>query len=173
MEPTMPSIHTTTLKIAATLMALAMGQSAHASRADCPDAVAWGDMTLDYAGRQLLRGDGVHTVAGGYSSLTDDCRHIYNRLGSDRGQGYFTAEPNLTLDLRQMEGLRLRVSVDSACDSTLLIQTGADNWYFDDDDNGNWDAAIVLTRPSNGLFDIWVGTYDGSFCDATLTYETY
>jgi len=118
MEPAM----TTTLKIAATLVALSAGTAAHASGWDCPDATAWGD---------------------------------------------------LTLDLYRMEGYRLRVSVISDCDSTLLIQTGVDNWFFDDDDNGNLDAEIILTRPSNGLFDIWVGTYDGSYCDATLYFETY
>ena len=53
------------------------------------------------------------------------------------------------------------------------INTGAANWYYDDDDNGNLDARITLTRPSNGWMDIWVGTHDGSVCDAVLTLETF
>jgi hypothetical protein len=72
-----------------------------------------------------------------------------------------------------MQGHRLAVSVNSQCDSTLLIMTGAENWFYNDDDNGNLDARIVLTRPSNGLYDIWVGTYDGDHCDATLTFRTF
>ena len=159
--------------LAATIFTLALGSAAQASREGCPDAYAWGDMTLTYSGHELTDGDAVHTIAGGSSALSRECRSIYNRLGSDRGEGYFTPEPNLTLDLYRMEGYRLRVSVRSQCDSTLLIQTGVDNWFFDDDDNGNLDAEIVLTRPSSGLFDIWVGSYDGRDCDATLYFETY
>jgi len=47
------------------------------------------------------------------------------------------------------------------------------NWFYDDDDNGNLDPRIVLTRPSNGIIDIWVGTYDGEYCDAVLSLETF
>ena len=49
------------------------------------------------------------------------------------------------------------------------------NSIYDDDDNTNspGDPRISLTRPANGRIDIWVGTYDGSVCDATLNLETF
>ena len=55
----------------------------------------------------------------------------------------------------------------------LLINTGSANWYYDDDDNGNMDPKITLTYPSDGYLDVWVGTYDGQYCDATLRLETF
>jgi len=55
----------------------------------------------------------------------------------------------------------------------LLINTGSTSWYYDDDDNGNADARISLTRPANGRIDVWVGTYDGTYCDAKLSLETF
>ena len=68
---------------------------------------------------------------------------------------------------------KLAISVVSRCDAALLINTGSVNWFYDDDDNGNLDPRIVLTRPSNGIIDIWVGTYDGDYCDAVLSMETF
>ena len=65
------------------------------------------------------------------------------------------------------------LKVVSECDSVLLVNTGAMNWYYDDDDNGNLDALITLTRPSNGWLDVWVGTHDGEVCDAVLSLETF
>jgi hypothetical protein len=67
----------------------------------------------------------------------------------------------------------LEFRVDSDCDSVLLINTGAMNYYFDDDDNGNFDPKIRLTRPSEGWYDVWIGTYNGSECTAVLTLETF
>ncbi|KIQ68956.1 hypothetical protein Wenmar_02688 [Wenxinia marina DSM 24838] len=32
---------------------------------------------------------------------------------------------------------------------------------------------IVLTRPSNGILDVWVGTHDGSYCNPELRLETF
>jgi hypothetical protein len=72
-----------------------------------------------------------------------------------------------------MSGLRLEISVISKCDSALLINTASANWYYDDDDNGNMDPKIVLTRPLDGYLDVWVGTYDGDYCDAILELETF
>lgn len=72
-----------------------------------------------------------------------------------------------------MSGHTLVISVVSRCDAALLINTGNRNWFYDDDDNGNLDPRIVLTRPSNGIIDVWVGTYDGEYCDAVLSMETF
>ena len=95
------------------------------------------------------------------------------RPRTDRGRGYFTSTPDFTFRLWGLDGYSLVISVVSECDSALLINTGQANWYYDDDDNGNLDARISLTRPSNGWLDVWVGTHDGSVCDAILSLETF
>jgi hypothetical protein len=137
--------------------------------AACPDISLYGE-TYRVSGDQLYRAQSFAVTAGGENYI-GNCRYI--RPGTDRGDGYFTSAPDFTFDLSGMRGYQLVVSVVSDCDSALLINTASANWYYDDDDNGNLDPRIVLTRPANGWLDIWVGTYDGAYCDATLTLETY
>ncbi len=95
------------------------------------------------------------------------------RFGSDRGRGYVTVAPDFTIRINGLENYKIEFSVVSECDSILLINTGTGSWFYDDDDNGNYDARIILTRPRSGRFDIWVGTHDGAVCDAQLKIETY
>ncbi|HGG06100.1 MAG TPA: hypothetical protein ENK28_11640 [Aliiroseovarius sp.] len=134
----------------------------------CPNYNLYGD-TYELTGRSMYNTQSVNVRAGGDQSITG----CGIRFGSDRGRGYVTQAPDFSLKLSGMGGYKLSVSVVSKCDSILLINTGAANWFYDDDDNGNLDAKIVLTRPSNGWLDIWVGTHDGSVCDATLYLETF
>jgi hypothetical protein len=82
-------------------------------------------------------------------------------------------KPDFSFNLSGMGGYTLTVSVESECDSILLVNTASENWFYDDDDAGNLDASINLTRPANGWLDIWVGTHDGSYCDAVLSLETF
>lgn len=110
-------------------------------------------------------------VDAGGDNYIWDCPNV--RPGTDRGAGYFTTRPDFTFRLSGMRGLQLVVSVISNCDSALLVNTASANWYYDDDDNGNGDPRIVLTRPADGYLDIWVGTYDGSVCAAQLQMETF
>ena len=75
--------------------------------------------------------------------------------------------------LTGLDGYYIVFSVESDCDSVLLINTAATNWFYDDDDNGASDPLIRLTNPSTGVYDIWVGTYNGRYCDAVLSLETF
>ncbi len=134
----------------------------------CPNYNLYGQ-TYELTGRSMYNTQSVNVRAGGDQSITG-CNI---RFGSDRGRGYVTQAPDFSLKLSGMGGYKLSISVVSKCDSILLINTGSANWFYDDDDNGNLDAKIVLTRPSNGWMDIWVGTHDGSVCDATLYLETF
>lgn len=141
----------------------------------CPSFASPGAAQYEAAGGQLRSPAFFNVVAGGENNL-GGCPHIYNNLGSDRldyGQSYFTTQPDFSFFLSGMGSVRIVVSVVSECDAALLINTGAVNWYFDDDDNGNLDPRISLTRPSNGRMDIWVGTFDGQYCDAQLRMETF
>jgi len=55
----------------------------------------------------------------------------------------------------------------------MLLRAGIVTLY-DDDDNGNLDPKIRLTNPAaNGIYDIWIGTYNGATCDAQLIIETF
>jgi hypothetical protein len=121
------------------------------------------------SGSQMRQGVTYSVDAGGENFL-GDCRQI--RPETDSGPGYFTTVPDFTFFLEDMGRSKLVVSVFSDCDAALLINTGAVNWYYDDDDNGNQDPKIILTRPSDGYLDVWVGTYDGQVCDAVLQLQT-
>ena len=127
-------------------------------------------MRLSADGAQLRQPKAFNVVAGGENYLWN-CPGI--RPGTDQGAGYFTSQPDFSFQLSGLERLRLVIAVESACDSALLINTASAGWFYDDDDNGNLDPRIVLTRPANGRIDIWIGTYDGAYCNARLMLETF
>ena len=134
----------------------------------CPNYNLYGE-TYEVTGDDLYSAQSVNVRAGGQHSITS----CGIRPNTDRGRGYVTENPDFSIHLSRMNRYALEISVVSECDSVLLINTGAMNWYYDDDDNGNLDAMVSLSRPSNGWMDIWVGTHDGSVCDARLTLETF
>ena len=136
----------------------------------CPDYTQWGNEVYQASGAQLRTRQDFPVVAGGESYIFN-CRGI--NPGTDRGAGYFTTQPDFSFELSGMEGLQLVISAVSNCDSALLINTGNVNWFYDDDDNGNYDPRIVLSRPANGVIDVWMGTYDGEYCNARLSLETF
>lgn len=48
--------------------------------------------------------------------------------------------------------------VNSAADTTLLINLPNGTWIADDDSGGNLNPMIRLGNPASGRYDIWVGT---------------
>ena len=138
--------------------------------AACPDYNLTPGESFRASGPDLYSPRTFSVVAGG-SNYIWDCSHI--RPGTDTGAGYFPSPPDFSFQLSKMSGYQLVVSLVSECDAALLINTASANWYYDDDDNGNLDPRIVLTRPVDGRIDIWVGTYDGSFCNSELKLETF
>jgi len=72
-----------------------------------------------------------------------------------------------------MNGYRLVVSVLSDCDAALLVIRANSQWVYDDDSNGQADPRLELSNLGKGVLDVWVGTYNGEYCDATLTLETF
>lgn len=125
---------------------------------------------LRYDGDDLWNPKTHNVVAGGDQRL-DDCGISHASTG-ERAVGYTAFEPDFELQYGGGD-FQLELKVVSACDSTLLINTGAGNWYFDDDDLGNGDARICLTRPTTGVYDIWIGTYGNNTCDAQLILESW
>lgn len=138
--------------------------------AACPNFNAPAGESYRATGRELYDPKAFNVRAGGNNYIWN-CPSI--RPGSDQGAGYFPTAPDFAFQLSGMSGFQLEVRIVSQCDSALLINTSSSNWYYDDDDNGNYDPRIILTRPADGRVDIWVGTYDGAYCDAQLQLETF
>lgn len=136
----------------------------------CPDYNMGAAESYRASGGELYSPRQFSVVAGGDNYIWD-CRHI--RPGSDTGAGYFPTAPDFSFQLSKMGRYQLVISLVSECDAALLVNTASASWYYDDDDNGNLDPRIVLTRPIDGRLDIWVGTYDGEYCNARLTMETF
>jgi hypothetical protein len=149
--------------------AFALTAAAGAARADCPDYTQWG-ATYAATGDDLWVPQSWHVTAGGANALTQCPRVQYAAYGDE---GYFTTAPDFTFDLQGMEGYLLEVRVVSDCDAALLVNDARGTWFYDDDTNGNLDPKVVLHHPGNGYLDVWVGSYDGQYCDATLTLETF
>lgn len=126
---------------------------------------------LRYAGSDLWDAKAFDVVAGGDQYL-DPC-NIRHASSGERATGYVAYAPDFELEYLGGSGYQLELKVVSECDSTLLINTGGGNWYFDDDDMGNGDARICLTRPSKGTYDIWIGTYGSNTCNARFILESW
>jgi len=135
----------------------------------CPDW-NYNGAQIHASATQLYSAQRYSLRAGGdHDSST--CNYV-SQTG-ERVSGYFTRQPDFELNYQKDANYKLLFRVQSDCDSVLLINTGAGNWYWDDDDAGNLDAQIVLTNPSNGWYDIWVGTIGSENCDALLHLETF
>ncbi len=134
----------------------------------CPE-ISLNGTELRYTGQGLYQPKAFPVVAGGSENIAY-CG-IYNRT-SGKPEGYVARAPDFEL-YYQGNGYELEFRVESECDSILLINTGAANWYWDDDDNGNLDAKIRLTRASDGWYDIWIGTIGPETCNARLILESF
>lgn len=122
------------------------------------------------SGQQMRRMQTLNLTAGG-DQYVWNCPNVNPR--TDRGAGYFTSAPDVRIFANGLSGYQLVISMVGNCDTALLINTQSASWYYDDDDNGNYQPRIVLTRPLDGQIDIWAGTYDGQYCDAQLQLETF
>ena len=133
----------------------------------CPDYSLVGTEVITGNGGDLYAAPSFDIVAGGENYLPD-CGF------EDHEVGYFTTAPDFTFDLSDMDYFeKLVISVQSDCDSALLINTDSTHWFYDDDSNGNGDPRLDIVRVGDGLLDVWIGTFDGAYCDAVLTLETF
>lgn len=138
----------------------------------CPDYTLWGDQRFEMTAADLYTPRAVDLVAGGDRDLARCGISASNWNG--RLVGFVIEQPDISLTVRRLDGYQIEFRTEGNCDTVLLINTAAANWYFDDDDNGNGGAKIRLTRPAgDGIYDIWVGTYGTGNCDARLIVETF
>lgn len=134
--------------------------------AACPSFAQPGDL---YA----VTGDELYSP----TSLTVQAGGTLDIAGCNVGGiGFVNEVPHISVVLSGMEGYgRLEIEVDAQCDTTLLVNTPTAQWVFDDDSRGNFQPLLNLPSSDalNGRLDIWVGTYNGSACSATVELETW
>lgn len=136
----------------------------------CPDWTLSAAAQYSGSGNYFYQPRAYDVIAGGEFPLAK-CTQI--RPATDSGPGFFTDRPDFRFEIFGMSRYELHIRVNSECDAALLVNTASATWYYDDDDNGNLDPRIVLTNPADGMLDIWVGTYDGQYCNAVLELETF
>lgn len=74
--------------------------------------------------------------------------------------GFVTTRPDFDL-YWQGEAKQLTIAVKALADAVLLVNAPNGEWHYSDDYRGS-DPAIVFYNPEPGLYDIWIGSYDGS-----------
>ncbi|WP_373353592.1 peptidase S1 [Pseudoroseicyclus sp. CXY001] len=133
-------------------LVLALGLGASAAQA-CPDwrgAPYFGEIRLN-AGfvpdpyRRNITAGGTQSLAG--------C------LGQNWA-GYTTSRPDFDLYWTGSSS-QLTIAVQANVDSILLVSAPDGTFWYNDDANG-FNPAITFSNPQQGLYDIWIGTYDGS-----------
>lgn len=85
--------------------------------------------------------------------------------------GYISNAPDVDLNY-QAGSHSLSLYVDSSADTTLVVYDADGNWHCSDDfasDAAGTNPGIVLSNPSSGNYNIWIGTYEvGEYPDVLL-----
>jgi hypothetical protein len=85
--------------------------------------------------------------------------------------GYVTIEPSF--DFYYTPGsLPLTIKAESSTDTVLLINSPGGGWHFSDDFEG-MNPGVVFEDPADGLYNIWIGTYNNETGNATLVITEY
>lgn len=87
------------------------------------------------------------------------------------GVGHVSEAPDFTLNYERTGSYNVRFRSQGNCDTVILINDAAGNWHWDDDTGP--DAEVTLGNPKSGYIDVWVGTYGGELCNATLVMESF
>lgn len=56
---------------------------------------------------------------------------------------------------------QLTIAAEVAADAVLLVNAPDGQWYYSDDARGT-DPAITFANPQPGLYDVWIGAYNGT-----------
>jgi hypothetical protein len=95
-----------------------------------------------------------------------------SRCFSSGESGYVTTRPDFDLYWKGNSD-QLTIAVESKADAVLLVNAPDGKWYYSDDYRGS-DPAITFYNPQEGLYDIWIGSYDGSRRNpANLVFTEY
>jgi hypothetical protein len=124
-----------------------------AAAQDYSEPASYGDFTIANG-----QSHSVDLLAGGSvdaSTVGDAC------------VGNIANAPDVQLDVQSTGRLILRTLSDS--DTTLVINNPSGEWICDDDSGGDLNALVDLANPPVGIYDIWVGEWDGEYADTTLS----
>lgn len=139
------------------LIGLGLALAAPAMAAACP-VVTVGVQEFALNEATIAAGYGVDVVAGGDIDLSQ----------CDFPAGFVIEQPDFSFNLTGIYG-PLQISVASpGCDSMLLVNAPDGSWFWDDDSAGDLLPLLTVDIVGDGRLDVWVGTFDGSYCDATL-----
>ena len=138
--------------------------------ASCPTWTVSGPQ-VPYTGRDIYNVPRTLTTTAGGTTALAGCSGLPAGTA-----GFANSTPNFSLLLSEMEQFqRLELEVASECDTTLLVNTNDTDWHFNDDSNGSTLPILNLTgqQAIEGRIDVWVGTFDGASCDASLEVEAW
>ena len=131
--------------------------------ATCPNPGLNGQM-VTYEGSALAMSEQrLNVIAGGNIDL-GACSQV-------PGHGTIIEGPDFTMNL-MISGQSvydLDLSTTGAdCDTVLLAQDAAGQWYYNDDDGGDLTSRLSIPSVAAGEIDIWVGTFGAATCQTTL-----
>jgi len=130
----------------------------------CPD-VSMNGQGLSYSSDQAYSPRAHSVTAGGNVDL--------GGCSQQPGYGYVAVPPDFTMNFTANgAGRALEFRVQGSCDTVLLVNDAGGRWHFVDDTNGV-DPALRLGNASEGIYDIWVGTFGPDLCSATMIVETF
>lgn len=101
----------------------------------------------------------VSVLAGGSldaSVVDDDCA------------GTIASAPDFQLTF-EAGSVPLTLRATSDGDVTLVVNGPDGDWSCDDDSGGDGDAELTFRQPESGVYDVWVGAYDGDSLPAELS----
>jgi len=74
--------------------------------------------------------------------------------------GSAASAPDFDLYYRTSGNTQLKIYVRSEYDTVILISDPYGEWWFDDDSAGGHDPMVVFPFAADGLYNIWVGSYE-------------
>jgi hypothetical protein len=92
-------------------------------------------------------------------NITAGGTHNLERCGLNAA-GFVTVRPDFDLYWNGASS-QLTIAVEARADAVLLINAPDGSWWYSDDYIGT-NPAVTFFNPQEGLYDIWVGSYDGS-----------
>lgn len=93
-------------------------------------------------------------------NVTAGGTHDLRRCFSGNHAGFVTVRPDFDLYWNGRSS-RLTIAVESRADTILLVNDPQGRFFYNDDYRG-LNPALIFNNPLPGLYNIWVGSYDGS-----------
>jgi hypothetical protein len=146
-------------RVAALMLACTLPGAALA----CPD-VSQSGYGLSYTSDEAYSPRAHGVVAGGGSDLQSCGGGLF---------GHVAVAPDFELTFTANgAGRALEFRVEGECDTILLVNDATGQWHYNDDD-ADLNPRIRIAAASEGLYDIWVGTFGPDLCQAQLIVETF